>query len=110
MMTYKGYLREAVYDSDIKMFSGRVTNAKAIGTFYGTTVGELEQAFQDTIDYYLDFCERNGAEPEKPFSGKLSLRIPLELHRKLYQSAREEGKSVNGWVVERLEHIFRQSA
>ncbi len=105
-MTYKGYLGEAFYDSDIKMFSGRVVNAKAVGTFYGTSVEELENAFHETIDYYMDLCERKGVEPEKPFSGKLNLRIPLELHQRLYQSAREEGKSLNRWVTERLEHLF----
>ncbi|MEZ4526384.1 MAG: type II toxin-antitoxin system HicB family antitoxin [Desulfobacterales bacterium] len=106
MMSYKDYLGEAFYDSDMKMFSGRVANAKAAGTFYGTTVDELENAFHEPVDYYLDLCKRKGVEAEKPFSGKMSLRIPLQLHQKLYQSAREEGKSVNRWVVERLEHLF----
>ncbi|MGE0087694.1 MAG: type II toxin-antitoxin system HicB family antitoxin [Desulfococcaceae bacterium] len=106
MMNYKGYFGEAFYDSDMKMFSGRVANAKGVGTFYGTSTGELEQAFQETVDYYLDLCKRKGVEPEKPFSGKLSLRIPMQLHQRLYQSAREEGKSVNRWVAEQLEHLF----
>ena len=90
MMKYKDYLGEAFYDDDMKMFSGKVANARAIGTFYGTTVEELEREFHKTVDYYLDMCKRKGIEPEKAFSGKFNLRIPSELHSRIYQRAREE--------------------
>ncbi len=105
-MEYKGYIGEAFYDHETKLFSGRVANAEAVGTFNGATVKELEQAFQETIDYYLDFCSRKGIEPEKPFSGQLNLNIPSALHRRLYQSAADEGKSVDRWVVDHLEELL----
>jgi len=34
MMKYKGYTGEAFYDDEIKKFSGRIANSKAVGTFY----------------------------------------------------------------------------
>ncbi|MCD6297480.1 MAG: type II toxin-antitoxin system HicB family antitoxin [Deltaproteobacteria bacterium] len=103
MMKYKGYLGEAFYDDKMRMFSGRVANARAIGTFYGSTVEELEREFHTTVDYYLDMCKRKGVSPEKPFSGRFNLRIPPELHSRIYQTAREENKSINAWIVEHLE-------
>ena len=102
-MKYKGYFGEAFYDDTIKMFSGKVSNARAIGTFYGTSVQDVEREFHKTVDYYLDMCKRKGVEPEKPFSGRFNLRIPPDLHRRIYQSAREENKSINTWLVEQLE-------
>jgi predicted HicB family RNase H-like nuclease len=42
-------------------------------TFQGTTVDELIQAFQDSIDDYIDWCEERRERPEKPFSGKFNL-------------------------------------
>ena len=74
-----------------------------VGTFYGTTVEEIEREFHKTVDYYLDICKRKGVEPEKAFSGKFNLRVPPELHSRIYQRAREENKSINKWVVEHLE-------
>lgn len=103
MLNYKGYLGEAVYDNEMEMFSGKIVNAKAIGTFYGKSVTELETEFKKTIDYYLDLCKRKNIEPEKPFSGRFNLRLSPELHRKIYYASREEGKSINAWVKEKLE-------
>jgi predicted HicB family RNase H-like nuclease len=105
MLNYKGYLGEAFYDDEIGMFSGRVINAKAIGTFYGKTVEEVESEFRKTIDYYLDLCRRKDVEPEKPFSGKFNLRLTPELHRKIYLASSEEGKSINTWIQEKLETL-----
>jgi predicted HicB family RNase H-like nuclease len=105
MLNYNGYLGAAIYDDEMKMFSGRIVNAKAIGTFYGETVEEIETEFKKTIDYYLDLCKRKNIEPEKPFSGKFNLRITPELHRRIYMASSEEGKSINTWVREKLEGI-----
>jgi predicted HicB family RNase H-like nuclease len=105
MLNYKGYLGEAFYDDEIEMFSGRVINAKAIGTFYGKTVEAIESEFRKTIDYYLDLCKRKNVEPERPFSGKFNLRLTPELHRRIYLASSEEGKSINTWIQEKLEAL-----
>jgi predicted HicB family RNase H-like nuclease len=92
MMKYKGYTGEAFYDDEIKMFSGRIANSRAVGTFYGTTVEELEEEFRETADDYLDLCRKEGIEPEKPFSGKFSVRMSSDLHCRIYIAAKEEKK------------------
>jgi predicted HicB family RNase H-like nuclease len=71
-------------------------------TFQGRSVQELERAFRDSIDDYLDFCKSRNEEPDKPFSGKLMLRMPPALHRRLAVEARRKGKSVNSYIVDRL--------
>lgn len=50
---YKGYLGNAVYDDEAKLFHGEVIDLKDIITFQGTTISELEQAFKDSVDDYL---------------------------------------------------------
>ncbi len=37
------------------------------------------------------------------FLGQLTLRLPPELHRKVYTVSKHEGKSLNQWIAERLE-------
>ena len=71
-------------------------------TFQGKSVEELEQAFRDSIDEYLAFCEERGEEPDKPFSGRLMLRLPPALHREVYVQAQREGKSLNQWIADKL--------
>jgi predicted HicB family RNase H-like nuclease len=103
MLKYKGYAGHVEYDDDSGVFHGEVVDLRDVITFQGRSVDEIERAFRESIDDYLQFCEIRGEEPDKPFSGRLMLRLPPALHRKAYVSALREGKSLNQWIAERLE-------
>ena len=102
MMTYKGYSGHVEYDDEAKLFYGEVVDTRDVITFQGTTVEEIETAFRDSIDDYLEFCRERGEKPDKPFSGKFVVRIPSELHHKLHVQANKSGKSLNIWVADVL--------
>ncbi|MFH1743412.1 MAG: type II toxin-antitoxin system HicB family antitoxin [bacterium] len=98
MMEYKGYTGEVEYDDGAKIFHGRVIGIKGVITFEGESVAGLEQAFRESVEDYLEFCSELGQEPEKPFSGKFTVRIPPELHRRVSAAAQACGKSLNAWL------------
>jgi predicted HicB family RNase H-like nuclease len=102
MMTYKGYTGHVEFDDEAKLFHGDVLDTRDVITFQGTSVEELTTAFHDSVDDYLEFCAQRGEEPEKPFSGRVMLRVPPALHRRVFAQARREGKSLNQWIVDRL--------
>ena len=102
MLEYKGYTAYAEYDGSARTFHGEVLDTRDVITFQGTTVKEVEGAFRDSIDDYLEFCEQRGESPDKPFSGRFMLRLPPELHRQLFVQAKREGKSLNQFIAERL--------
>jgi predicted HicB family RNase H-like nuclease len=58
--------------------------------------------FHDSVDDYLAFCAENNRAPEKPYLGKISLRISPELHREVYLAACEKKESVNSYIAEIL--------
>jgi predicted HicB family RNase H-like nuclease len=101
-MKYKGYEAIVEYDDEAEIFYGEVVNLRDVITFQGDSVKDLKQAFHDSIDDYLDFCQERGEEPEKPFSGKFMLRINPDLHKLIAIKARKEGRSLNSWVEECL--------
>ncbi|MCH7827257.1 MAG: type II toxin-antitoxin system HicB family antitoxin [Bacteroidetes bacterium] len=103
MLNYKGYSGQINYDDEMKILHGEVIDTRDVITFQGRSVDEIEKAFRESIDDYLDFCKERGEEPEKPFSGKFILRMPPRLHHKLYLKANRSGKSLNKWVVETLD-------
>ncbi len=103
MLTYKGYTGHVDYDDKAGIFHGEVLGLRDVITFQGKSVEEIEEAFRESVDDYLDFCEQKGEDPDKPFSGRLMLRLPPKLHRKVYVIALREGKSLNQWIAERLE-------
>jgi predicted HicB family RNase H-like nuclease len=66
-MKYKGYHGHVTYDEEAKFFHAEVVGLRDVITFQGTAVEELEQAFKDSVDEYLDFYKELGRAPEKPF-------------------------------------------
>ena len=112
MMTYKGYTGQIEVDEKAGILHGRVIDITDVITFEGTTVDEIRQAFRDSVDDYLEFCQELGKEPDKPFSGKLPFRTTPERHRKIFLAAKLAGKSINAWMddtlAEAAEHALRE--
>ena len=103
MLTYRGYTGQVAFDSEARIFHGEVLDTRDVITFQGQTVDEIESAFRDSIDDYLAFCAERGEHPDKPFSGRLMLRLPRALHRDVFVRAQQAGKSLNQFVVETLQ-------
>lgn len=100
MLKYKGYIGTVEVDEGV--FVGRVAGLRDVITFEGRTVEEVEQAFRDSIDDYLDFCAQRGEEPDRTYSGRIALRLDPELHRQAAARAQAEGLSLNQWIVRRI--------
>lgn len=103
MLKYKGYVGVVAFDDEAEIFYGEVINMSDVVTFQGESAHELKQAFIDSVNDYLDFCAERGEEPEKPFSGKLNLRLTPELHRDAYLLAKQKGISLNTWITQTIE-------
>lgn len=104
-MEYKGYIAKVEFDDQDNTFHGEVINLRDVITFEGQSVEELREAFRDSVDDYLDFCAERGEDPERPFSGKFSVRMDPELHRKLTIQARLANKSLNSWLNDALKDL-----
>lgn len=101
-MTYRGYTAAVSYDADDRLFSGRIVDLRDVIHFEGTSVEELEAAMRETVDDYLAYCAEQGEAPDRPYSGKVGLRLGAALHRAAAVRAAEEGKSLNDLVVDAL--------
>lgn len=102
-MTYKGYAARIGYSDEDELLIGRVVGIRDIITFHGNSVDEIRAAFQEAIDFYLETCAERGEKPNKPYSGKLLVRMPIETHEAVATMADVSGKSINQWIVETLE-------
>jgi len=103
MLEHKGYVGHVEYDDEAEIFHGEIINTRDVITFQGKSVDELQTAFVDSIEDYLEYCTERGEKPEKPFSGKFVLRTSPDLHRELFLAAKKAGKSLNAWLNEQLE-------
>ena len=108
MLQYKGYSGMVEYDTLGKIFTGEVIGLRDVITFQGRTPEEIEKSFQDSIDFYLEICAKDGVEPDRPFSGRFNVRISPEIHRLVVEAAARNRKSLNQWVVEAIEKALYQ--
>lgn len=99
---YKGYTAKIEYSAEDGCLIGRLLGINDIITFEGESVEEIHKAFEEAVDDYLDFCAKAGHAPQKPYSGKIMLRVPPEAHARLAAQSEISGKSINALVVEAL--------
>ena len=107
MIDYKGYTGIFEFDPDLRLFTGHVVDLRDEIYFEGASVEALEASMGRAIDHYLEVCEARGEQPERPFSGKLNVRLGSELHRAATVAAAAEGESLNAWLARIVEDAAR---
>ncbi len=101
-MTYKGYAARIEYSDEDGCFIGHIAGIKDVISFHAESVNELREAFEEAVDDYLATCEKVGRAPQKPYSGKLMLRVPPEVHARAAMMAEAHGMSINQWAADVL--------
>jgi predicted HicB family RNase H-like nuclease len=109
MMRYKGYVGVAEVDDEAGIVFGRVAGLRDVITFQGKSVAEAIQSFHNSVDFYLEVCAKQGTRPEKPFSGKILLRLQPGLHRALAALAEHKKTSINALAETVLSEAVVQS-
>lgn len=102
-MKYKGYVAHIEYDEEDRIFVGHLAGIKDIVGFHGTTVNKLESAFHESVNSYVAISEETGRLAQKPYSGKLMLRVSSDIHAAVATAAKVHGKSINQWASEVLD-------
>lgn len=99
---YRDYVGTVEYSDGDSVFHGKLIGIKASISYEGDTVTSFIKDFHDSVDEYLEHCEENGLEPQKPFKGSFNIRIQPELHRKAALKASDKGMSLNAFVEEAI--------
>lgn len=99
-MTHRGYYAAVEYSGDDECFVGRVVGISDIVTFHGDSVDELKRSFAEAVDFYIENTTKDGRPAQKPYSGRMMLRVPPEVHAQASISAALGGKSLNQWVAD----------
>lgn len=105
-MEYKGYIALIEYSAEDECLIGHVVGITDRLGFHGESIAEITLAFHNVLDNYLNLCAKTGKVPEQPKSGKLSLRLPAELHAIVAQQSEITGKSVNQMVIDALTSTY----
>ena len=66
MIKHKGYTGFFNFDEKTNLFLGKVSNIQYPISFQGKSIKEMKQSFRDSIDEYLQWCQKYGKIPENP--------------------------------------------
>jgi predicted HicB family RNase H-like nuclease len=97
-----------IFSPQIKSRVNYIAGIGDIVGFHGESVAKLRAAFKEAVDDYLETCEKLNRSPQKPYSGKLMLRVPPEVHAAVAMAAEVSGKSINQWAAEALVNAASQ--
>ncbi len=78
---------------------------------YGETLEEVLKMLDEAKELYIETAIKRGKklpEPmaERNFSGRLLLRLPPSLHKKLVELAQEEGISLNSFILKLISYAM----
>lgn len=98
LMEYKGYYAKIEYSAEDEIFFGLIEGINDVISFEGTGIEELKTAFRESVEDYLDMCQKYGKEPQKAYKGSFNVRINPELHKRAAMLATSKGTSLNQFV------------
>lgn len=98
-MKYKGYTGSVEYNPEDGCLFGQVQGLHGtLISYEGESVEDIRQDFEGAVDDYLVSCQERGIAPAKPYSGKLNLRMPSELHAAIAMAASSAGTTINDFI------------
>lgn len=109
-MTHRGYAARIDYSDEDGCFVGHIAGINDVVGFHGESVEELRSAFVESVEDYLETCEKLNRPPQKPYSGNLMLRIPPQVHAAIATAAEVSGKSINQWASDTLAGVLATDA
>ena len=100
------YLYSVGWSEEDQAFIGRVAEFSLLAA-HGPTLEKALREIKLVVQVVLDDLAASGEEIPEPFSkrsysGKLNLRMPEVLHRRLVLEAAQQGVSLNQWINQKL--------
>ena len=108
VITHKNYVGSVHFSPEDETFFGRIEGIDDLISFEGTTVSELKKSFEEAVDDYIEICQRENRPSEKSFKGSFNVRLNPDLHKKAFRIAMIEGKTLNQFVLQAVEHEISQ--
>lgn len=102
VLSYRRYRAAVEFDAEDGLFFGRIAGIRDGIGFHAETVQALVAAFHEAVDDYIETCVKLGKVAERPYSGKVLLRIDPVLHASTAQAAELAGMSLNQWTEQVL--------
>ncbi|QJI29774.1 type II toxin-antitoxin system HicB family antitoxin [Pseudomonas sp. ADAK18] len=106
-LKHNGYIGSIEASIEDNCLFGKLLFIKALVSYEGKTVAELEAAFRDAVDDYLDTCHSLGQTPEKPCKGSFNVRVGHDLHLAAALAATRQKVTLNDLTRQALNEFLQ---
>ena len=103
LLKYRGYLGAVEFDARDSVLRGRVVNIDDIVTFQAPDAASVAAEFRASVDDYLEQCAELGQDPDRPASGRVTVRMKPQTHRALLAHAKAHHRSLNRQITKILD-------
>lgn len=103
-----GHTAVIIFDPDIEIFRGEFIGLNGGADFYAYSVEELKKEGAVSLAIFLDECKKDGIEPYKSYSGKVTTRLTPERHQALTVTAQATGHSINDLLNEGADMVTQK--
>ncbi|TBW35015.1 type II toxin-antitoxin system HicB family antitoxin [Azotobacter chroococcum] len=112
LLQYKGYYGSIEASTEDNCLLGKLLFIRALVNYEGQTVAELQAAFREAVDDYLETCKAQGKgkEPEIPCKGSFNVRVGHELHLAASLAANRRCITLNDLTRQALSDYLEQHA
>lgn len=100
VLSYKGYFAKVEYSAEDNVLFGKIEGINDLIDFEADNCTQLQKAFEEAVDSYLEFCKSVGKDPDKPYKGSFNVRVDPTLHKKLAEEAIVKETSLNDIVTQ----------
>ncbi|HPW66579.1 MAG TPA: type II toxin-antitoxin system HicB family antitoxin [Salinivirgaceae bacterium] len=100
---YKGFIGSVEFSHEDKVFYGKIEGINSLVNYEGTSVAELNSAFEEAVNDYIAHCKENNLPLHKSYTGNFNIRIPADLHARLAEKSLKAGMSLNAFIKETLQ-------
>jgi len=101
ILIFQYFLKQEYFWNDIE------NDIENLGYYEGTNVKSLKKAFKESVNDYLELCEKKSMEPDKPLKGSFNVRAGEDLHREAVVFANEHNLNLNQVIICALEKYLR---
>ena len=106
LLIYNGYYASIHFSSEDEVFYGKLLGIDDLVNFEGSSVNELQKAFKEAVDDYLETCKELGKEPNKTYKGSFNVRISTDLHKAAAVYAASNNLSLNDFVKSAIYYVL----
>ena len=103
LMKYEGFYGTVEASVEDGCLFGKLEFIDPLVNYEGETVQEIEAAFHEAVDDYIETCEELNVEPQRPYRGTFNVRIGRNLHRAAAIAARQKDINLNELVKRAIE-------